>query len=43
MRHAAIYTAVVVLMATSITLMGFVGPLVVSLVLEYAARRHRQK
>ena len=43
MRRAAIYSAVVLLMAASIALIGFVGPLVVSLVLEYAARRHRKR
>lgn len=37
-----IYGAVVVAMAASIALLGFVGPLVVSLVLEYAARRKKR-
>lgn len=41
MRRTAIYTAVVVLMAASIAVAGFIGSLVVSAVLEIAARRKR--
>lgn len=37
-----IYGAVVVAMAASIALLGFVGPLVMSLMLEYLAHRHRR-
>ena len=42
MRRAAIYTAVMVLMAASIAVAGFIGPLVVSAVLEIAARRKKR-
>ena len=37
-----IYGAVVVAMAGSIAILGIVGPLVVSLVLEYLAHRQRR-
>ena len=43
MRRAAIYTAVVVLMAASIAVAGFIGPIVVSVALEYAARQKKKR
>lgn len=42
-KRYMIYTAVVVLMAASIAVAGFIGPIVVSLVLEALARRKKRK
>ena len=42
MRRAAIYSAVVLLMAASIAVAGFVGPIMVSVALGYAERRQRK-
>jgi hypothetical protein len=40
-KRYMIYTAVVVLMAASIAVAGFIGPIVVSVALEVMARRKR--
>lgn len=41
-KRYTIYGAVVVAMVASIAVAGFIGPLVVSLVLEYMAHRQRR-
>lgn len=43
MRKAAIYIAVIVTMIASIFVAGFIGPIVVSLVLETMARRQKKQ
>ena len=42
MRRTSIYIAVIVAMIASIALLGFAGPIVVSVALEYAARRKKR-
>lgn len=39
MRHITIYAVVIVAMAASIALLGFIGPIVVSVALDVMARR----
>ena len=42
MRRTSIYIAVIVAMVASIALLGFAGPIVVSVALGYAERRQRK-